>query len=160
MPDGENLILGLDNHIPVRSFMKDITEEAVILNPDVEIPKNIDRIYAEVPEDVKLLSIFIDVFDGFFRFMSAILVTSDNYSEDRYWELVAECISDYQEANPHLAAKFEKYDLFTNEFQLSCLNRLQLNNNKTMIDLDDPVALLQFQGKLQNPIAPYKKIIA
>jgi siderophore synthetase component len=160
MPHGENLILGLENHIPVRSFMKDITEEAVILNPDVEIPKNIDRIYAEVPEDVKLLSIFIDIFDGFFRFMSAILVSSDHYSEDRYWELVAECISDYQEANPHLAAKFEKYDLFANEFQLSCLNRLQLNNNKTMIDLDDPVALLQFQGKLQNPIAPYKKIIA
>ncbi|PWB26377.1 GNAT family N-acetyltransferase [Flavobacterium sp. HTF] len=160
MPHGENLILGLENHVPVRSFMKDITEEAVILNPDVVIPKNIERIYAEVPEDVKLLSIFIDVFDGFFRFMSAILVSSDNYNEDRFWELVAECISDYQEANPHLEAKFEKYDLFANEFQLSCLNRLQLNNNKTMIDLDDPVALLQFQGKLQNPIAPYKKIIA
>jgi len=160
MPHGENLILGLENHVPVRSFMKDITEEAVILNPDVVLPKNIERIYAEVPEDVKLLSIFIDVFDGFFRFMSAILVSSDNYEENRFWELVAECISDYQEANPHLEAKFEKYDLFANEFQLSCLNRLQLNNNKTMIDLDDPVALLQFQGKLQNPIAPYKKIIA
>lgn len=160
MPHGENLILGLENHVPVRSFMKDITEEAVILNPDVVLPKNIERIYAEVPEDVKLLSIFIDVFDGFFRFMSAILVSSDNYEENRFWELVAECISDYQEANPHLEAKFEKYDLFANEFQLSCLNRLQLNNNKTMIDLDDPVALLQFQGKLQNPIVPYKKIIA
>lgn len=160
MPHGENLILGLQNHVPVRSFMKDITEEAVILNPDVVLPKNIERIYAEVPEDVKLLSIFIDVFDGFFRFMSAILVSSDDYQEERFWELVAECISDYQEANPHLEAKFEKYDLFANEFQLSCLNRLQLNNNKTMIDLDDPVALLQFQGKLQNPIAPYKKIIA
>jgi siderophore synthetase component len=160
MPHGENLILGLQNHVPVRSFMKDITEEAVILNPDVVLPKNIERIYAEVSEDVKLLSIFIDVFDGFFRFMSAILVSSDDYQEQRFWELVAECISDYQEANPHLEAKFEKYDLFANEFQLSCLNRLQLNNNKTMIDLDDPVALLQFQGKLQNPIAPYKKIIA
>ncbi|WP_456312452.1 GNAT family N-acetyltransferase [Pseudomonas shirazensis] len=160
MPHGENLILGLENHVPVRSFMKDITEEAVILNPDVVVPKNIDRIYAEVPEDVKLLSIFIDVFDGFFRFMSAILVSSDGFQEDRYWELVAECISDYQEQNPHLEAKFEQYDLFANEFQLSCLNRLQLNNNKTMIDLDDPVALLQFQGKLQNPIAPYKKITA
>jgi siderophore synthetase component len=160
MPHGENLILGLENHVPVRSFMKDITEEAVILNPDVVLPKNIERIYAEVPEDVKLLSIFIDVFDGFFRFMSAILVSSDNYEENRFWELVAECISDYQESNLHLEAKFEKYDLFANEFQLSCLNRLQLNNNKTMIDLDDPVALLQFQGKLQNPIAPYKKIIA
>ena len=158
MPHGENLIIGLENHVPVRSFLKDITEEAVILNPDVEIPKNIDRIYAEVPEDVKLLSIFIDVFDGFFRFMSAVLVTHMGYKEDRFWELVALAIADYQKKHPHLNEKFEQYDLFAPDFELSCLNRLQLNNNKTMIDLDDPVALLQFQGRLQNPVAPFKPV--
>ncbi|MCL9804544.1 GNAT family N-acetyltransferase [Flavobacterium amniphilum] len=158
MPHGENLIIGLENHVPVRSFLKDITEEAVILNPEVEIPKNIDRMYAEVPEDVKLLSIFIDVFDGFFRFMSAVLVTDAGYDEKRFWELVALSISDYQKAHPHLAEKFERYDLFAPDFELSCLNRLQLNNNKTMIDLDDPVALLQFQGRLTNPVAPYKPV--
>lgn len=156
MPHGENLIIGLENHVPVRSFLKDITEEAVILNPEVKIPKNIDRMYAEVPEEVKLLSIFIDIFDGFFRFMSAILVTNSGYDENRFWELVALSITDYQKAHPHLAEKFERYDLFAADFELSCLNRLQLNNNKTMIDLDDPVALLQFQGRLTNPVAPYK----
>ncbi|MDI9309113.1 MAG: GNAT family N-acetyltransferase [Limnohabitans sp.] len=160
MPHGENLILGLQNYVPVRSFMKDITEEAVILNPDVQLPKNIDRIYAEVPEDVKLLSIFIDVFDGFFRFLSGILVAQLQYDENRFWELVAESIYDYQQSQPHLEAKFEQYDLFANDFELSCLNRLQLNNNKTMIDLDDPVALLQFQGRLTNPIAKFKKVMA
>ncbi|MFC7772610.1 GNAT family N-acetyltransferase [Flavobacterium sp. GCM10027622] len=159
MPHGENLIIGLENHVPVRSFLKDITEEAVILNPEVEIPKNIDRIYAEVPEEVKLLSIFIDIFDGFFRFMSAVLVTTKGYNENRFWELVALSITDYQKAHPHLADKFERYDLFAPDFELSCLNRLQLNNNKTMIDLDDPVALLQFQGRLSNPVAPYKSVI-
>ena len=115
--------------------------------------------YAEVPEDVKLLSVFIDIFDGFFRFMSAILVTNAGYDENRFWELVALSISDYQKAHPHLAEKFERYDLFAPDFELSCLNRLQLNNNKTMIDLDDPVALLQFQGRLKNPVAPFKPVI-
>ncbi|RVU91727.1 GNAT family N-acetyltransferase [Flavobacterium columnare] len=160
MPHGENLILGLKDHVPVRSFMKDITEEAVILNPEIKLPTNLERMYAEVPEDVKLLSIFIDIFDGFFRFMSAILVSQIQYDENRFWELVAESIQEYQQTQPHLETKFEKYDLFTADFELSCLNRLQLNNNKTMIDLDDPVALLQFQGKISNPIAPYKKVIA
>ena len=160
MPHGENLILGFKNNIPVRSFMKDITEEAVILNPEVEIPENISRIYAEVPENVKLLSIFIDVFDGFFRFMASILVEQINYDENRFWELVAECVITYQETQPQLAEKFERYDMFETQFELSCLNRLQINNNKTMIDLDDPVALLQFQGKLENPIAQFKKITA
>ena len=158
MPHGENIILGFENNIPVRSFMKDITEEAVILNPDIALPENLSRMYAEVPEEVKLLSVFIDIFDGFFRFMSAILVEHAAYREEDFWQGVADCIQEYQEEHPHLESKFERYDLFTAEFQLSCLNRLQLNNNKTMIDLDDPVALLQFQGKLQNPIASFKKI--
>ncbi|TGD57021.1 GNAT family N-acetyltransferase [Flavobacterium humi] len=158
MPHGENIILGFENNIPVRSFMKDITEEAVILNPDIALPENLSRMYAEVPEEVKLLSVFIDIFDGFFRFMSAILVEHAAYNEEDFWQGVADCIHEYQEEHPHLESKFERYDLFTAEFQLSCLNRLQLNNNKTMIDLDDPVALLQFQGKLQNPIASFKKI--
>ncbi|MFK7030644.1 GNAT family N-acetyltransferase [Flavobacterium oreochromis] len=160
MPHGENLILGLKDHVPVRSFMKDITEEAVILNPTIQLPKNLERMYAEVPEEVKLLSIFIDVFDGFFRFMAGILVSQIQYDENRFWNLVAESIQEYQQAHPHLETKFEKYDLFAADFELSCLNRLQLNNNKTMIDLDDPVALLQFQGRISNPIAPYKKVIA
>jgi len=92
--------------------------------------------------------------------MSGILVSKIGYDENHFWELVAESIQEYQQTQPHLETKFEKYDLFTTYFELSCLNRLQLNNNKTMIDLDDPVALLQFQGKISNPIAPYKKVIA
>ena len=112
--------------------------------------------YAPVPEDVKLLSIFTDMFDGFFRFLAPILEEHAAYSENRFWELVAENIQEYQAKFPQLAQKFEQYDLFAEDFKLSCLNRLQLNNHKQMIDLDDPVALLQFAGKLQNPIAAFK----
>lgn len=156
MPHGENIILVLDDNIPTKVLLKDITEEAVILNPDVALPSELERMYAPVAEDVKLLSIFIDVFDGFFRFLSHILVEHCNYDEQRFWALVAENIKDYQQRFPQLQAKFEQYDLFAPDFQLSCLNRLQLNNNKQMIDLDDPTVLLQFIGKLNNPIAPYK----
>ncbi|QYS91446.1 hypothetical protein JJC04_01000 [Flavobacterium covae] len=49
MPHGENLILGLKEHVPVRSFMKDITEEAVILNPEIKLPINLERMYAGSP---------------------------------------------------------------------------------------------------------------
>ncbi|TCI90379.1 GNAT family N-acetyltransferase [Tenacibaculum sp. M341] len=156
MPHGENIILVLEDNIPVYALLKDITEEACILSPDVELPDHLKRMYAPVPEDVKLLSIFTDMFDGFFRFLAPILEEHSNYSETRFWELVAENISDYQSQFPQLSEKFDKYDLFADDFKLSCLNRLQLNNHKQMIDLDDPVALLQFAGKLENPIAQFK----
>ncbi|WP_438425662.1 GNAT family N-acetyltransferase [Aquimarina macrocephali] len=157
MPHGENIIMVLENNIPVKILMKDITEEACILSPEVKLPEHLKRMYAPVPEDVKLLSIFTDVFDGFFRFMSHILVEHAGYSEENFWRLVAENIQHYQERYPEKETKFKQYDLFAPEFHLSCLNRLQLNNNKQMIDLDDPVALLQFAGRLQNPIAAFRK---
>lgn len=159
MPHGENIIIALEHSVPVNAFLKDITEEAVILNPEIKLPKNIDRMYAQVPDELKLLSIFIDVFDGFFRFMSHILVQHAGEEEELFWACVANCVQEYQERYPEYEQKFQKYDLFAADFQLSCLNRLQLNNNKTMIDLDDPVALLQFKGKLQNPIASFKKAL-
>ena len=156
MPHGENIILVLEDNIPVYALLKDITEEACILSPDVELPEHLKRMYAPVPEDVKLLSIFTDMFDGFFRFLAPILEEQANFSEDRFWELVAENVTNYQEQFPQLSEKFDKYDMFAEDFKLSCLNRLQLNNHKQMIDLDDPVALLQFAGKLVNPIAQFK----
>lgn len=156
MPHGENIILVLEDNIPVYALLKDITEEACILSPDVELPEYLKRMYAPVPDDVKLLSIFTDMFDGFFRFLAPILEEQANFSETRFWELVAENVTDYQTEFPQLSDKFEKYDLFADDFKLSCLNRLQLNNHKQMIDLDDPVALLQFAGNLVNPLAQFK----
>ncbi len=157
MPHGENIILVLENNKPVKILLKDITEEAVILNPNVELPEHLKRMYAPVPEDVKLLSIFTDIFDGFFRFLTPILEEHIGFSEQSFWKLVAENLQEYQNANPQFNDKFKKYDLFADAFKLSCLNRLQLNNNKQMIDLDDPVVLLQFAGNLINPIAVFKK---
>lgn len=158
MPHGENLIIVIEKNIPVKVLLKDITEEAVILNPEIILPDNLKRMYAPVPDDVKLLSVFTDIFDGFFRFMSHILEEHANYSEEHFWKQVAENIHEYQLNHREFEEKFNKYDLFASEFKLSCLNRLQINNNKQMIDLDDPVALLQFAGKLKNPIAAFKKI--
>ncbi|WP_299602843.1 GNAT family N-acetyltransferase [uncultured Aquimarina sp.] len=157
MPHGENIIMVLEDHIPVKAFLKDITEEACILSPDVILPDHLKRMYAPVPEDVKLLSVFTDIFDGFFRFMSQILEAHADFEETEFWKVVAQVIQEYQDRYPEKEAKFQQYDLFAPEFHLSCLNRLQLNNHKQMIDLDDPVALLQFAGKLKNPIAAYRK---
>jgi siderophore synthetase component len=158
MPHGENLILILEGHLPVKAIMKDITEEIAVFNPELELPEKAKRICVDVPEDLKLLSIFIDVFDCFFRFLGQILVEHCDYPEEQFWKLVAACIQDYQQEFPQHAEKFERYDLFAPEFVLSCLNRLQLRNNRQMVDLADPAGSLQFAGTLQNPIAAYKEI--
>ncbi|MFJ8669119.1 IucA/IucC family protein [Streptomyces sp. NPDC093600] len=156
MPHGENVILVLDERgAVVRAVFKDIAEEICVMDPDAVLPPAVERIRAEVPEDMKLLSIFTDVFDCFFRFLGATLAAEGVLDEDAFWRTVAECVRGYQESKPELADKFAQYDMFAETFALSALNRLQLRNNKQMVDLADPSAALQLVGDLVNPIARF-----
>ncbi|SDC81671.1 Siderophore synthetase component [Cupriavidus sp. YR651] len=153
MPHCENLILVLGGHTVTRVFMKDIAEESAILNKDAVLPEGIQRLAVDVPEDYKLLGIFIDVFDGVFRHMAQILVDSGTCSEDDFWQVVADSAHDYQAAHPELKDKFARYDFFAPDFLHSCLNRLQLKNNLQMVNLADPASSLTMAGSLPNPVA-------
>ncbi|WP_082603421.1 IucA/IucC family protein [Flavobacterium sp. Root901] len=157
MPHGENLILVLENHIPVKAIMKDITEEVMVFNGEIPMPEKVKRIHIDMKEPLKILCIFNDIFQFYFRFLSAILSETKTLSEEDFWSAVADCIHEYQSAQPHLQKQFEKYNLFAPEFDSCCLNRLQLRNNKQMLDLADPVESLQFVGKLKNPVAVFKQ---
>ncbi|MFF3318056.1 IucA/IucC family protein [Streptomyces sp. NPDC003035] len=158
MPHGENVILVLDERGAVaRAIFKDIAEEICVMDAAAVLPPAVERVRAEVPEDMKLLSIFTDVFDCFFRFLAATLAAEGVLDEDDFWRTVAECVRGYQESKPELAEKFERYDMFAETFALSALNRLQLRNNKQMVDLADPSAALQLVGDLVNPIARFAR---
>ncbi|MFF7893652.1 IucA/IucC family protein [Streptomyces sp. NPDC007907] len=155
MPHGENVILVLKDGVVQRAIYKDIAEEIAVMDPDAVLPPTVERLRVEVPDDKKLLSIFTDVFDCFFRFLAANLATEGILAEDDFWRTVAEVTRAYQESMPELADKFRQYDMFAPEFALSCLNRLQLRNNEQMVDLSDPSGALQLVGSLRNPIADF-----
>ncbi|MGI5482670.1 IucA/IucC family protein [Streptomyces lavendofoliae] len=155
MPHGENVILVIEDGAVQRAIFKDIAEEIAVMDPDAVLPPAVERIRVDVPDDTKLLSVFTDVFDCFFRFLGATLAAEGVVGEDDFWRTVAECVKAYQESKPELADKFARYDMFADEFTLSCLNRLQLRNNKQMVDLSDPSGALQFVGTLVNPIARF-----
>jgi siderophore synthetase component len=159
MPHGENLILVLENHVPVKAIMKDITEEVMVFNGEIPLPEKVKRIHINMKEPLKILCIFNDVFQFYFRFLSAILAESKTLSEEDFWSCVADCITQYQEDQPHLKEQFKKYNLFAPEFDACCLNRLQLRNNKQMLDLADPIDSLQFVGKLKNPVVAFVPVV-
>ncbi|MBB1387152.1 GNAT family N-acetyltransferase [Pseudoalteromonas sp. SG45-5] len=153
MPHGENLILKLKNSVPVGAYMKDIGEEVALLNSDEQLPESVKRIHITMPKEHELLSIFTDVFDCFFRYLVAILVREKRITEHEFWQCVSQSVKAYQHATPALNERFKEYDFFSDEFAHSCLNRLQLGNNKQMVDLADPAGSLQFAGSLNNPVA-------
>ncbi|GAA4050185.1 desferrioxamine E synthetase DesD [Arthrobacter methylotrophus] len=151
MPHGENVILVLEDGVPVRAIMKDIGEEIVVMGERLHLPEEVSRIKAEIPAEEMVLAVFTDVFDCIFRFLAALLVEDGTISEDEFWATAAAVVREYQARHPELAEQFAMHDLFAPDFELSCLNRLQLRNNQHMLDLADPSGGLQIAGRLANP---------
>lgn len=156
MPHGENLIMVLENHIPVRAVMKDIGEEVSLLNTRHPIPEAAARLAVTVPEAAKTLPLFTQIFDSIFRFISAILVEHAGFSEKKFWKLVGDCILDYQQEHPEFNDAYVKYDLFVSEFSPDALNRLQLHNNRQLRNRANPFKDLPYIGNMTNPAALYR----
>jgi len=156
MPHGENLILVFKDNVPVRSIMKDIGEEVAVVNQQKELPEIVKRIIIPVPEDLKILSIFTQIFDSFFRFLNHILVEHVAFPEEQFWSLVADCITEYQCEYPELEEKYRKYDLFASEIIKTCSNRLQMQNSQKMLDGANPFKNQKFAGILKNPLTAYQ----
>jgi siderophore synthetase component len=156
MPHGENVILVLKDGAVERVFFKDIGEECAVLEASTPVPEAIGRIRAEVPDDVRALSILTDVVDCFLRFLAGHLHLDGVLSEDEFWRVAAESLQDYQAAHPELAEAFARFPLFEDGFTLSCLNRLQLKNNQQMVDLENQEESLIYAGRLDNPLAAWR----
>jgi siderophore synthetase component len=153
MPHGENVILVLRDHVPVRVIMKDIGEEVGLLSADAPLPEAIERIRVVAPPELEILCVFTDVFDGFFRFLAGQLDQVGLLSAASFWAVVRRVCLDYRDAHPELADRLAEHDLFVEEFPRQCLNRLQLRNNREMVDLAQPGSALALIGTLSNPIA-------
>ncbi|MEJ8285495.1 GNAT family N-acetyltransferase [Curtobacterium citreum] len=151
MPHGENLVLVVRDGAVVRAVMKDIGEEAAVLgrHDDRPVPADIDRIVHPVSDDEAALAVFTDVFDGVLRFVAAILDDDGVLPEGRFWEVVGECIDAHAAAHPD---RRRPLDLRVPTFEHSCLNRLQLRNTLSMVDLADQSASLIRAGAMANPI--------
>ncbi|WP_205326212.1 IucA/IucC family siderophore biosynthesis protein [Glycomyces sp. YM15] len=156
MPHGENVILVLKDGAVERAFFKDIGEECAVLEAATPVPEAIARIRADVPDDVRALSILTDVLDCFLRFLAGHLHLDGVLSEDEFWRVAAEALRDYQAAHPELAEAFARFPLFEDSFPLSCLNRLQLKNNQQMVDLENQEESLIYAGRLDNPLAAWR----
>ncbi|KNX37189.1 IucA/IucC family protein [Luteipulveratus halotolerans] len=156
MPHGENLIMVLRDHVPVRMIMKDVGEEIAVMG-DIELPPEIERVRADVPQDVRALAIHTDVFDGVFRYIAAILDDDGVLSEHDFWSEVGRCVREHERDHPELGEVAQRYDFFRPTFRHSCLNRLQLRNTLQMVDLADQAESLMFAGDLDNPIASHAR---
>jgi siderophore synthetase component/RimJ/RimL family protein N-acetyltransferase len=153
MPHGENVILVLRDGVPERVLLKDLAEEVAVLGERTALPPQVERLRARVAPEDHGLSILTDIVDCFLRFLAPLLVREGLVTEERFWAVVAGRLADYRARHPESAGRFDSLGLLEPTFRLSCLNRLQLRNNRQMVDLADPAGSLAYAGELDNPLA-------
>ncbi|MEV0360003.1 IucA/IucC family protein [Nocardia sp. NPDC050697] len=156
-PHGENLILVLDGGVPVRAVLKDIGEEVSIFGDAAGLPEAARRAVTEEPDEIRAMGLLSDVFDDFLRHLALILHADGLLPDDRFWALVAASLLDYRDQHPELADRFRRWDPFVETFPAIHLNRLQLGDNRRMVDLGNSYAtLVAADHALVNPIAAYR----
>ncbi|WP_160711710.1 IucA/IucC family protein [Chitinophaga solisilvae] len=155
MPHGENIVLVLENHVPVNAIMKDIGEEVTLMDTAVTLPALAQRIQVDVPASFRTKPMFTQLFDGIFRFIAAILVEENVLGEQEFWQLVGACVREYQEQHPALAHRFTQDDLFAEVIAPDALNKMQILNSRKLRDRANPFDVPSI-GEVQNPITAYR----
>jgi siderophore synthetase component len=155
-PHGENVILVLENYIPVRIVLKDFAGD-ILLNEEAQekLPKDFSEnmILSSNPENVPLV-ILIGVFEAFFRYLSDIFETSLGYDEKSFWRCVYNVIQTYQDEHQELNAKFERYNLFVPHFK-----RLNINSQRLFNGYKETTGFARSfkSGALNNPLTQFKE---
>ncbi|MEU0544630.1 IucA/IucC family protein [Nocardia sp. NPDC005978] len=156
-PHGENLILVLDKGVPVRAMLKDLGEEVSIFGAPADLPESCHRALAEATDDIRNMGVLSDVFDDFLRHLAAVFHSSGLLADEDFWAVVAESVIGFQDLHPELAERFAKWDMFAPTFKAIHMNRLQLTNNRRMVNLGDSYStLVDDAHELVNPIAAHR----
>ncbi|MDY5786468.1 GNAT family N-acetyltransferase [Corynebacterium sp.] len=153
MPHSENVILELDSFTPVGSFFKDLGEEVAVVNAAREVPAQIARIQCDngtMTDEERVQSIHTDIVDGVLRHLGALLSDAGCLGDDEFWGCVRSCVERYWADHPRSGRALP---LLAEDFAHSCLNRLQLRNPETMVNLSDPNSSLLYAGRISNPLA-------
>lgn len=154
-PHGENVILIMENYVPVRIVLKDFAGD-ILLNEEAQakLPKDFSEnmILSSNPENVPLV-ILIGVFEAYFRYLGDIFHTTVGYREKSFWKCVYEVIQTYQDAHPELNAKFERYNLFVPHFK-----RLNINSQRLFNGYKETTGFARSfkSGKLSNPLTLFR----
>ncbi|WP_109524050.1 MULTISPECIES: IucA/IucC family protein [Nocardia] len=159
-PHGENLILVLDSGVPVRAILKDIGEEVSIFAAPEDFPESCRRSLVEESDSIRNMGVLSDVFDDFLRHLAAVLHASGLLADSAFWAVVAESVLEFEQEHRDLDDRFARWDLFAPTFKAIHMNRLQLSNNRRMVNLGDSYStLVDSDHELVNPIAGYRSVV-
>lgn len=83
------------------------------------------------------------------RHLAALFDREGLLTETEFWLTCREVVLDYERRFP---GTLEKLPVLAPQFKHSCLNRLQLRNPLSMVNLGDQESSLIYAGDMDNPL--------
>lgn len=127
---GQNTMLRLRNGVPAGLVLKDLQGDFRILNQDIPELESLDPMIKEkltrLPAHYLIHDLQTAHFVTVLRFMSAVLQEHENFSELRFYRLLAKAIRAYQARFPELRERFEAADLFQPKIPRILLNKVRM----------------------------------
>lgn len=118
-----------------------------------EVPEEVKRIKSDdgsFDEEQRALSIHTDIVDGVLRHLGALLSDAGILDDNAFWSIARQCVERYWEDYPESGRTLP---LLADSFKHSCLNRLQMRNPMSMVNIGNQSESLMYAGRISNPLA-------
>ncbi|UNL83506.1 IucA/IucC family protein [Priestia koreensis] len=153
-PHGQNTVLVLKDHKPVRIIMKDFVDDVNVsdqLLPELErLPQKLKHVLrSEAPEGLTQF-ILTGLFICHYCYLASMLA-EEGFSEQSFWAKARQEILTYQNRFPHLEERFKLFDMLRPTFTKLCLNRNRMVDYGYNDDHDRPHA--SEYGVVQNALS-------
>lgn len=150
---GQNIHLVLKNARPERIFLKDLQGDMRLIDQsfteNAPLPATARGAITHLPAELLIHDLQTGHFVTVLRFISALMAQQCGFSEHRFYQLLAEQLTEYMRQHPDMQERFRLFDLFKPKILRVVLNPVRLgwseqDSGQRMLphyrhDLDNPL---------------------
>ena len=155
-PHGENTMLVHQHGVPHALVLKDFIDDVNLVDenfPELnDLPKDAEILLRHPAQELSQF-IFTGLFMVHYRYICNVFLQDfPQYNELQFWNTMADSIAAFHQAHPELQQRIEKFDLFRDQFDKICLNRVRLFTTSYNDEAERPVPV--FLDPIANPVSP------
>lgn len=153
---GQNVVVYFDKGTPTAIAIKDFHGDLRLLDETLaeqsELATEDKQLLTQLPAEYLVHDLLTGHFISVYRFLSPLFEQQLELPEQRFYQLLAECLDDYRQQYPEYSERFQRFDLFKAKVERVCLNKVRFdigyqdNAERPLPSLATPMANPMYQG--------------
>lgn len=156
---GQNVVVYFNNSIPEAIAIKDFHGDLRLLDKSLPeqsgLAPDAENLLSKLPSEHLVHDLLTGHFISVYRFLSPLLQEQLGFSEQQFYQLLAQALTRYQSNHPQYAERFQWFDLFRPEVERVCLNKVRFkigyedNAERPLPELASPLKNPIYQGLIK-----------